>query len=107
MFSKAHGLGLDGAGDVTDNMARLNVDDRRRRPTEDSRVDTYENSGQAGRALVRDVVLPVFERAKDREMDARELEALDMICGGFDKLSRVNPKIAYSSIVDLLLSMNE
>lgn len=69
--------------------------------------DVEECSGQAGRALVRDVVLPVFERAKQENMDAREIEALEMISRGFADLSHANSKLAYSTIVDLLLSMNE
>lgn len=106
------GLGLDGLDEVENGLHKLSLHEpnghsRRRRPTEDSRVETYMDSGQVGRALVRDVVLPVFERAKDDEMDAREIEALEMISKGFEDLSRINAKIAYSTIVDLLLSMNE
>lgn len=66
-----------------------------------------EGSGQAGRALVHDVVLPVLERAKRDNVDAAEIEALEMISKGFAELSHANSKLAYSTIVDLLLSMNE
>jgi serine/threonine-protein kinase 24/25/MST4 len=66
-----------------------------------------EGTGQAGRALVHDVVLPVLERAKRDNVDAAEIEALEMISKGFAELSHANSKLAYSTIVDLLLSMNE
>ncbi|KDN45750.1 Pkinase-domain-containing protein [Tilletiaria anomala UBC 951] len=65
------------------------------------------DEAQAGRALVQEVVLPVMERARRDEMDAREIEALDMITRGFEDLSDINPKLAYQTIVDLLLSMND
>jgi len=74
---------------------------------EDDIEEDEGGSGQAGRALVRDVVLPVLERAKHDNMEAREIEALEMISKGFGDLSQVNSKLAYSTIVDLLLSMNE
>lgn len=70
-------------------------------------IEEEGSSGQAGKALVREVVLPVLERAKQDNMDAREIEALEMISRGFADLSQVNAKLAYSTIVDLLLSMNE
>lgn len=79
----------------------------RRGITEDSRVDTFQDSGQAGRAMVRDVILPALDRAKDDDLEAPSIEALEMISKGFDDLSRANPKLAYSTIVDLLLSMND
>ena len=69
--------------------------------------DEEDGSGQAGRALVHDVVLPVLERAKRDNMDAVEIEALEMISRGFAELSHANSKLAYTTIVDLLLSMNE
>ena len=62
---------------------------------------------RAGRALVADVVLPVMDRARKDEADAKEIEALEMISRGFEELSDVNPKLAYRTIVDLLLSLNE
>lgn len=40
-------------------------------------------------------------------MDAREIEALEMISRGFEDLSNVNPKLAYTTIVELLLTINE
>jgi serine/threonine-protein kinase 24/25/MST4 len=49
----------------------------------------------------------VLERAKDQDLDVREVEALDMISRGFEDLSLLNSKLAYSTIVDLLLSMND
>lgn len=79
----------------------------RRGITEDSRVDTFQDSGQAGRAMVRDVILPALDRAKDDDLEASSIEALEMISKGFDDLSKANPKLAYSTIVDLLLSMND
>ena len=56
---------------------------------------------------MRDVILPVMERAKDQELNAGEVEALDMISKGFEDLSMLNSRLAYSTIVDLLLSMND
>jgi serine/threonine-protein kinase 24/25/MST4 len=56
---------------------------------------------------VRDVILPALERAKDDDLEASSIEALEMISKGFDDLSKANPKLAYSTIVDLLLSMND
>ena len=61
----------------------------------------------AGASLVRDVVLPVLERARRDGMDAREMEALAMISKGFEDLAELNSRVAYSTIVDLLLSMND
>ncbi len=70
------------------------------------------DEAKAGQALVADVVLPVLERArapaKDKEeLSAHEIEAIEMIARGFEDLSESNPKLAYQTIVDLLLSMNE
>lgn len=61
----------------------------------------------AGENLVRDVILPVMDRAREQELDAAEVEALDMISKGFEDLSMLNSRLAYSTIVDLLLSMND
>lgn len=74
---------------------------------EDEAEDGVESSKRAGKALVRDVILPVLERAKHENLEARELEALEMISRGFADLSHANSELAYSTIVDLLLSMNE
>ncbi|KAN0062799.1 hypothetical protein ACQY0O_004619 [Thecaphora frezii] len=60
----------------------------------------------AGASLVQNVILPVLERAKGEDLDAREIEALNMISKGFEDLSLLNSKLAYSTIVDLLLTMN-
>ncbi|SPO31274.1 probable Ste20-like kinase Don3 [Ustilago trichophora] len=61
----------------------------------------------ASENLVRDVILPVMDRAKEQDLDAAEVEALDMISKGFEDLSMLNSRLAYSTIVDLLLSMND
>ncbi|PWY99358.1 Pkinase-domain-containing protein [Testicularia cyperi] len=61
----------------------------------------------AGQNFVREIILPVMERAKDQELEAREMEALDMISKGFEDLALLNSRLAYSTIVDLLLSMND
>lgn len=61
----------------------------------------------AGENLVRDVILPVMDRAKNQELAAGEVEALNMISKGFEDLSMLNSRLAYSTIVDLLLSMND
>jgi serine/threonine-protein kinase 24/25/MST4 len=66
-----------------------------------------ENLEQAGQALISDVVLPVLERAKAENMPAHEIEALSMIAKGFENLGASNPKLAYTTIVDLLIGMSE
>jgi len=65
-----------------------------------------EEEARAGETLVRDVVIPVMEKAKNRDLDAREIESLDMISKGFEDLAGLNPNLAYTTIVDLLLGMN-
>ncbi|EPQ27187.1 uncharacterized protein PFL1_05110 [Pseudozyma flocculosa PF-1] len=60
----------------------------------------------AGASLVHNVILPVLDRARRDDMDAREIEALAMISKGFEDLSLLNSRLAYSTIVDLLLSIN-
>jgi serine/threonine-protein kinase 24/25/MST4 len=79
----------------------------RRTATEDSMVDTFQDSGQAGRAMVRDVILPALGRAKDDDLDAKTVEALEMLSKGFEDLSKTNAKLTYSIIVDMLLSIND
>ncbi len=48
-----------------------------------------------------------MDRAKEQDLDAAEVEALDMISKGFEDLSMLNSRLAYSTIVDLLLSLND
>ncbi len=48
-----------------------------------------------------------MERAKEKNLDAAEVEAINMIARGFEDLSLLNSRLAYSTIVDLLLSMND
>ncbi|PWN44189.1 Pkinase-domain-containing protein [Ceraceosorus guamensis] len=61
----------------------------------------------AGHSLVNDIVLPVLEQSKREELPAREIEALEMISKGFSELGEANPKLAYTTIVDLLVGMSE
>ncbi|SOV07741.1 Ste20-like kinase Don3 [Ustilago sp. UG-2017a] len=72
-----------------------------------SSSSTAKAHATAGENLVRDVILPVMDRAKEKDLDAAEVEALDMISRGFEDLALLNSPLAYSTIVDLLLSMND
>ncbi|KAJ9475527.1 Sporulation-specific protein 1 [Pseudozyma hubeiensis] len=72
-----------------------------------SSSSTAKAHATAGENLVRDVILPVMDRAKEQELAAPEVEALNMISKGFEDLSMLNSRLAYSTIVDLLLSMND
>lgn len=72
-----------------------------------SSSSTAQPHATAGENLVRDVILPVMDRAKQQELDAAEVEALNMISKGFQDLSMLNSRLAYSTIVDLLLSIND
>ncbi|PWN52321.1 Pkinase-domain-containing protein [Violaceomyces palustris] len=79
------------------------------RPSHKSRSSSgsIPEEDRAGESLVTDVIIPVLERAKKDDMDAREIEALSMISKGFQDLSEANSRLAYATIVDLLLSMSE
>lgn len=57
--------------------------------------------------MVRDVILPALGRAKDDDLDAKTVEALEMLSKGFEDLSKTNAKLTYSIIVDMLLSIND
>ncbi|SNX86636.1 probable Ste20-like kinase Don3 [Melanopsichium pennsylvanicum] len=72
-----------------------------------SSSSTAKAHATAGENLVRDVILPAMERAKEQDVDAAEMEALEMISKGFEDLSMLNSRLAYSTIVDLLLSIND
>lgn len=66
-----------------------------------------EEEARAGETLVNEVVIPIIEKSKSKnDLDAREIECLDMISRGFEDLSQLNPNLAYTTIVDLLLGMN-
>ncbi|KAE8209371.1 hypothetical protein CF327_g6638, partial [Tilletia walkeri] len=63
---------------------------------------------KAGTALVNEVILPTLEKHRDRpDLSAAELEALATISKGFEDLSNANAPLAYTVIVDILLSMND
>ncbi|KAF8559109.1 Pkinase-domain-containing protein [Imleria badia] len=64
-------------------------------------------SEQAGRAMVDDVVLPVLQNAIRDDMDAREIESLSMIARGFADLRDANPSLSYNVILDILSGINE
>ncbi|UZJ57469.1 hypothetical protein CBS101457_006789 [Exobasidium rhododendri] len=106
--SSSDGLGVDADGKGGIHSATEEGEEGEEEEAEEKaeRQDS-DRSGRAGRALVRDVVLPVLERAKQDNLKATEIEALEMISKGFSDLSKVNSNLAYSTIVDLLLSMNE
>lgn len=72
-----------------------------------SSSSTTKAHASAGENLVRDVILPVLDRAKSQPLDAPTTEAINMISRGFTDLSAHNSQLAYSTIVDLLLSMND
>lgn len=72
-----------------------------------SSSSTARAHATAGENLVRDVILPVMDRAKEQNLDAASVEAISMISKGFEDLSLLNSRLAYSTIVDLLLSMND
>lgn len=97
--------GLDKAGNVADGSPQRQL--RHSRSALASSSSAAKAHATAGENLVRDVILPVMERAKEQDLDAAEVEALDMISRGFEDLSLLNSRLAYSTIVDLLLSMND
>ncbi|PIL37174.1 transporter [Ganoderma sinense ZZ0214-1] len=61
----------------------------------------------AGRSIVDDVLLPLFQKATRDDMDAREIESLSMISRGFEELRDVNPELAYNIILDILSGIND
>ncbi len=79
----------------------------------------------AGKSIVDDVLLPLFQKVRrigwstrtsgaDKDcqatrddMDAREIESLSMISRGFEELRDVNPELAYNIILDMLSGINE
>ncbi|KAK7695816.1 hypothetical protein QCA50_000454 [Cerrena zonata] len=62
---------------------------------------------KAGKSMIDDVVLPIFERATRDDMDAREIESLSMVSRGFTELRDVNPELAYNIILDILAGIND
>ncbi|KAK4685170.1 serine/threonine-protein kinase 24/25/MST4, partial [Tremellales sp. Uapishka_1] len=61
--------------------------------------------GQAGRALVEEVVLPVMEKNALGDLDATTLEAVNLIQKGFKDLSIHNPEMAYRVMMDVVGGM--
>ncbi|SJX65598.1 Ste20-like kinase Don3 [Sporisorium reilianum f. sp. reilianum] len=98
--------GLDKAGQA-DASSPQRKQLRHSRSALASSSSTARAHATAGENLVRDVILPVMDRAKEQDADAAEVEALNMISKGFEDLSLLNSRLAYSTIVDLLLSMND
>ncbi len=97
-------VGLDKSGELGEAVPRAL---RHSRSALASSSSTAQAHATAGENLVKDVILPVMERAKAQELEAGEVEALEMIAKGFEDLSLLNSRLAYSTIVDLLLSMND
>ncbi|THH33692.1 hypothetical protein EUX98_g616 [Antrodiella citrinella] len=62
---------------------------------------------KAGRAMVDEVLVPIFERTTRDDMDAREIESLSMLSRGFQELRDVNPELAYNVLLDILSGINE
>ncbi|CAL1700618.1 unnamed protein product [Somion occarium] len=62
---------------------------------------------KAGKTMVDEVLLPIFERSTRDDMDAREIESLSMLSRGFQELRDVNPELAYNVILDILSGINE
>ncbi|GAK67061.1 uncharacterized protein PAN0_016d5287 [Moesziomyces antarcticus] len=96
--------GLEKSGELAEAVPRAL---RHSRSALASSSSTAQAHATAGENLVKDVILPVMERAKAQELEAGEVEALEMIAKGFEDLSLLNSRLAYSTIVDLLLSMND
>jgi serine/threonine-protein kinase 24/25/MST4 len=96
--------GLDKSGELGEAVPRAL---RHSRSALASSSSTAQAHATAGENLVKDVILPVMDRAKAQELEAGEVEALEMIAKGFEDLSLLNSRLAYSTIVDLLLSMND
>ncbi|KAH8105818.1 Pkinase-domain-containing protein [Cristinia sonorae] len=76
-------------------------------PRSTSSQKTSSDVAKAGRAMVDDVLLPIFERTTRDDMDAREIESLSMLSRGFQELRDVNPELAYNVILDILSGINE
>jgi len=51
-------------------------------------------------------MIPDVQAVQD-DMDAREIESLNMISRGFAELGQVNPELAYNVMVDILSGINE
>lgn len=51
-------------------------------------------------------MIPGVQAVQD-DMDAREIESLNMISRGFAELGQVNPELAYNVMVDILSGINE
>ncbi|GBE79563.1 hypothetical protein SCP_0207630 [Sparassis crispa] len=64
-------------------------------------------AAKAGKTLIDEVLLPLFNKATRDDMDAREIESLSMISRGFEELRDVNPQLAYNIVLDLLSGINE
>ena len=63
---------------------------------------------QAGSSLVNSVILPLLTSKKTQcaTTSASDVDALDLISSGFQQLSESNPRLAYETVVDMLLAMS-
>ncbi|KAI0796648.1 kinase-like domain-containing protein [Abortiporus biennis] len=75
--------------------------------TKASSKKSVSEISKAGRAMVDDVIVPIFERATHDDMDAREIESLSMLSRGFQELRDANPELAYNVILDILSGIND
>ena len=69
---------------------------------------TTDESGVMGRLLVDEVLVPTLDKASQAgNLDGREVEALSMISNGLADLADANPELAYKTVTDLLVAINE
>lgn len=99
------GLGLNGPG-VESNALDVRTPPRRANSSDD-KYGSAGREARAGSALVSDVILPVLAaKSTVSDMPALELEALETVSHGFHLLAEANPKLAYNTVIDILLAMN-
>ncbi|OBZ76590.1 Serine/threonine-protein kinase svkA [Grifola frondosa] len=75
--------------------------------TKSSQKRGTSDGAKAGKSLVDEVLLPLFQKATRDDMDAREIESVSMISRGFEELRDVNPELAYNLVLDILSGINE
>ncbi|TCD66979.1 hypothetical protein EIP91_000659 [Steccherinum ochraceum] len=68
---------------------------------------TSSEAAKAGKAMIDEVLVPIFEKTTRDGMDAREIESLSMLSRGFQELRDVNPELAYNVLLDILSGINE